>query len=226
MQQIITKYEYCLEVLEDLINKPQTAATTIIICATKVDFLDQLIQQTYTHPTSDHPLLSPTLHLIATSSTINLVFCPTVPTLRAYLCTYTPPTLSFNASTNTAPHLIILDLLSLHHSTSEFTFQGLSRSLSTAVSTANRTSSDLSLIECKDITDPTNPSRGSRLWDAQVPLLSASVKLGQDGNRWGGRATPIRRIAARWFTFADAEGEGKSVSVRREVADSDEEMII
>ena len=74
--------------------------------------------------------------------------------------------------------------------------------------------------------DPTNPNRGSRLWDAQVPLLSASVKLGQDGSRWGGRATSIRRIAARWFTFADAKGKERFRVERMEVADSDEEMII
>ena len=226
MQQIITKYEYCLELLEDFTNRSQATAITIVVCASRSDFLRQLVQQSRYHTKSGHSLLSPTLSLVATGSRIHLAFCPTVPTLRAYLSTYASPKPLPEPSTNASPYLVVLDILSLHHSTSEFTLQGLSRSLSAAVSAAHRTSSDLSLVECQDINDPTNPACGSRLWNAQVPLLSASVKLRQDGTRWGGRATPVRRIAARWFTFADVNGTATFKGKRMEVADSEEEMII
>src|SRR5579871_221521 len=38
--------------------------------------------------TSDHPLLIPTLHQLSRSTTLKLAFCPSLESLRAYLCTY------------------------------------------------------------------------------------------------------------------------------------------
>ena len=123
--------------------------------------------------------------------------------------------------------LLVLDMLALHHGTLEFTLQGLSRTLATAVSAAHRSHSDLTVIECQDIHDPTNPNRGTRLWDAQVPLLSGSVKIRLEGSRWAGRAMTIRKIASRWFTFEKIKrAKCEPVKARTEIEDSEDEMLI
>ena len=233
MQRISTKYTYTLALIQSLVN--QQTPTTLIICWSRKVFFTQLLTQILQfnqnqssvqeipssqpedsneepdeepHPAARHPFLTPTLKLLAASSHIQLIYCPTVPTLRAYLSSIScTPISTTNPSTKRT--LLILDLLSLHHATSENTLQGLSRTFSTAVSAAHRTHSHLTLLECKVITDPSNPHRGSQLWDQEVPLLSGSVKIGADGARWAGRSITIRKIARRWFTFEDESGTMK-----------------
>lgn len=145
-----------------------------------------------------HPLLSPTLHLLNTSQHINLVFCPSITVLRGYLS-------SCVSSSQPQPakcgRMIVLNLLALHHDTSEFTLQGLSQTFATAVSAAHRTRRPLQLVECKDAVDPSNPNRGSALWDAEVRLLSGAVKVGEAAAaaNWGQRSVSVRRIVSRWF---------------------------
>ena len=237
MQQISIKYTSTLALLQSLVN--QQTLTTLIICWSRKVFFTQLLTQILqfnqnqsslqeipssqpddsdeepdeepdedTQPTPHHPFLTPTLKLLAASSHIQLIYCPTVPTLRAYLSSIScTPTSATRPSTK--QNLLILDLLSLHHATSENTLQGLSRTFSTAVSAAHRMHSHLTLLECKDITDHSNPHRGSQLWNQEVPLLSGSVKIGADGARWAGRSITVRKIARRWFTFEDQSGTMK-----------------
>ena len=222
---VSTKQEFYTDLLEHLTRRQDWTSNTVIICSSRVDFLDQLVTQIHRrseiHIEQDpihqpqaeedsdhdasrvHPFLLPAIHLLAISQHIRLIYCPTVPSLRAYLSTYVHQQPE-NATTG-QPHLTIVDLLALHHGTSEFTLQGLSRTMSTAVSAAHTNAMNLTLAECKDIRDPTNPDRGSRLWESQVPLLSGSVKIGLEGSRWSGRALTIRKIASRWFQFERPE---------------------
>ena len=250
MQQISTKYEYCLELLETLVNQQHApSSTTLIICWERNDFSNQLLAQTLqanreqslaevpssqpdeegaeggnrkTDRTPQHAFLTPTLRLLAASKHVNLVFCPTVPMLRAYLASLIG---IYNLNPSVIAQLVILDLLALHHGTSEFTLQGLSRTFASAVSAAHRTHSHLTLVECKDMTDPMNPHRGPRLWNQEVPLLSGSVKIGQEGARWAGRSFTIRKIAGRWFTFEDQMHQGSKMAVRVREDDVDEMLI-
>jgi hypothetical protein len=148
------------------------------------------------------------------------VYCPSIDILRAYLSSYAAPVVapkSTSPVSSPKPLLAILDLVLLHHATSEFSVQGLMRTFASAVEAANRNSMDLLLCECKDTHDPTNPSRGPRLWDADVPLLSSSVRLGSDGSSFAGRMVNVRRVAGRWFSFEKSR--------HREEPD-DEEMLI
>lgn len=226
MHQISTRFDYYIELLEYLSRTTATAErpTHLVVCTSREDFHQQITRQILrqsvsatTHiaaepnaipsPSEDnvhnakflaHPLLIPTLQLLAVSQHIRLTYCPSIPTLRAVLSAT-----AFEKRLETAqrPCVYIVDMLALHHSTSEFTLQGLSRTLAAAVSAAHNAGADLTLVECRDVQDPSHPDRGSRLWDRQIPLLSGSVKIGLEGSRWSGRALTIKKIASRWFEF-------------------------
>jgi hypothetical protein len=256
MQQISTKCTYSLELLEDLLKSGQRYSlhTTVIICWERPDFFNRLLQQISQareqqhlreippsqHAAAEiteerdaghnrhleHTFLTPTLQLLASSKAIKLAYCPTVPSLRAYLSSYPPLHASDARNGSRFPRILILDLLALHHGTSEFTLQGLSRTFASAVSAALRSQSALTLTECKDINDPSNPHRGSRLWNAEVPLLSGSVKIGQEGAKWAGRSITIQKIAARLFTFEDHNDPNSRVLIEEANNHDDEEMLI
>ncbi|KAK5939178.1 hypothetical protein PMZ80_008481 [Knufia obscura] len=144
------------------------------------------------------PLLQPTLRLLATSLNTNIVFCSSIPSFRAYVSTLP---LRSTGSPNTLSQVIIVDMLALHHGTSEFTIQGLSRTFAMLASVNNQLGGEMQLVECNDFHDPIDPQRGSRLWGAEVPLLSGSVKIGEAGQGWASRTTSIRSFAERWFQF-------------------------
>ena len=220
MKAVITDFDYATDLLEHLVDK-HTTLTTLIICSTRHGFLDQITPTILApqpqeipasqeslgddddEPTSKplpHRLLIPTLQLLARSRAIKLVYCPSIDTLRAYLSSHVAPAAA-PESTSSTPLLAILDLVLLHHGTSEFSVQGLMRTLAAAVEAASRNSMDVMLCECRDIHDPTNPERGARLWDTDMPLLSGSVRLGSAGSSFAGRMVSVRRVAGRWFTF-------------------------
>ena len=222
-----------LELLESL-SKGQQPPTNLIICSTREEFLNQLLLQVEDRQesvqddsacrddiaqTAVPTLLVPTLALLSACNNINLVYCSSLPVLRAYLSSYASTQLSLKNY-----QLIILDLIALHHATSEYNLQGLSRTLATAASAAHQVNAEVTLVECMDIADPANPHRGLRLWGAEVPLLSGSIKIGQEGARWAGNAMCIRKIASRWFTFPDAAHASQAqISAKR--SDQDEDMI-
>jgi hypothetical protein len=220
MNRIITDIHQPLQLLEHLTRHPSERPTILIVCSSRLAFfhqIAQLVQHQSCDATdaeaeppvdaeqivseSDHvpnaQLFERTgLSLLAASRDIKLVYCPTIPLLRGYLASLCVDI----RSPSTGPaHMIILDLLALHHATSEFTLQGLGRTLATAVSAAHRVQCRLSLVECKDSSDQNDPDRGMTLWDRQVPLLSASIKIGLEGSRWAGRGIAIQLLAGRWF---------------------------
>src|SRR4051812_11599554 len=218
MRAAIADFEYATDFLEHLIDS-HASPITLAICSSRDDFLAQITPAILTprpqeipqsqesfvddepRPTSNplpHRLLIPTLQLLARSRSIKLVYCPSIDILRAYLSSYAASVVapgSTSPVSSPKPLLAILDLVLLHHATSEFSVQGLMRTFASAVEAANRNSMDLLLCECKDIHDPTNPSRGSRLWDMDVPLLSSSVRLGSGGSSFAGRMVNVRRVA-------------------------------
>lgn len=224
MKFVRTNYDYHIDLLEDLTRQqPHSAPTSIIICLSRAELITLVGAEIHrhsnietreddsdrqvdpvdvaSHGTHMHGFSVPALQLLAVSQHITLIYCPTIPSLRARLSTMIG---SQEHVTSASHRLVIVDLLALHHGTSEFTLQGLSRTLAAAVSAASAVSADLNLVECKDVRDPTHPGRGSRLWEHQVPLLSGSVKIGLEGSRWAGRALTIKKIASRWFQFEDS----------------------
>ena len=242
MLATIARYGDRVELLSDLLV-PGPNQKLLIICSPKAVFLQHIIaslppsdEATNStevqggHPLSsldtpgNHPLLIPTIAQLDASRSVQLAFCPTTSVLRAYLSTLPP-----RAHKAT---IIILDLISLHHSTSEFSVQGLSRTLALAVSAAtSRRAQRLRLVECADPADPTNPAAGYALWDAQVPLLSASVKIRGEGVNWASRSNSVRRVVTRWFRFEAARENARPMETNEPQDEKlmdmqDEEMLV
>ncbi|KAF9894665.1 hypothetical protein FE257_006553 [Aspergillus nanangensis] len=176
---------------------------SLIVCSTRDSFLHKIhatAQAQTSSPANGHQLFTPPIGLLAQASRIKLIFCPTLEHLRAYLTV-------LRAATNDAaedttleqaqqrPLLAILDLLALHVPTSEFSAQGLSRTLASAVEGSAREGMDLVLCECRDATDPADGDSGEALWYVQVPLLNSS------SGRMSGQTVPVKRIVERWFEF-------------------------
>ena len=201
--------------------------TTLVVCSTREAFLQDLLQDCHdpdqiTSPTveihqsalSTHPLLVPTIHLLAMSQTIEVVFVPTVGHLRAYLATCSPIKSTSDATTIHGkpglgqPILALLNPLKLHYSTSEFSAQGLSRTFALAVEagallrvrlvvaeTSRNVTGNNSGMENGETASPGSP------WNEEVPILNSSIRSGSGDRVWTGRTVELRRVAERWFRF-------------------------
>lgn len=183
--------------------------TNIIVCGTRSEFLVQLsaairLQRSEPDVSPRLDLLTKSIGLLAHSSKIQLTFCPTLESLRAYLAIMGPIDIGITETTERGsglrPQLAILDLVALHATTTELAAQGLSRTLAAAVEAASRADMDLLLCECVNAVDPSSAHWGGRLWDTQIPLLNGSVRIRDEGN-WGGHGVSIKQVAQRWFSF-------------------------
>lgn len=216
MRPRVLSFIHAVEFLQHILDST-SSPTILLICHARTYFLDQIyesvtaetehdddqaaidvIEEDETATLTNHALLSRSLHTIAHSKRVQLVFCPRVDILRAFLSGRLAAMASSRSDTSI---LAVLDLVALHHETTEFSVQGLSRTLALLVETAAGNGLEVLLNECKDVHDLENIHRGPRLWEAQVPLLSGSVKLSGEGNRWAGRVISVKRVAGRWFIF-------------------------
>lgn len=187
--------------------------TRLIVCGTKTEFLIQLswairARHADTDASPCHDLLTKTIGLLANSSKIQLAFCPSLESLRAYLAVLRPDDAKIHGteteSRRNRPILVILDMVALHVTTTEFSAQGLSRTFAASVESASWAKMDLILCECTNAVDSSSADWGGKLWDTQVPLLNGSVRIrGEEGN-WGGRGVSIKQVAQRWFQFDEA----------------------
>jgi len=206
--------------------RPHQAPTTVVICSSREAFLDELRACFVDHtagpsasPTEGssrpwHSLLVPTLHLIAKSQSVSLVFAPTLPHLRAFLSTYSfPAKPEFSPSAMTkrgsqVPMLAIWGFARLHQSTVEHSAQGLSRTLATVVEATRTGGQKLVLAEPKERYERRNDEdanggdeRFEDPWKEQVPLLSGSVRFGGEERAWAGKTIEVGRIVAKWCNF-------------------------
>lgn len=235
-----TREEFLGQVLSGLQRPPRAAAAMTGVTSEARHHDDGIEHDTETpdeeddETRSNHQMfLSPILNLLSASQSTKLIFCPTIPILRAYFSSiYNVHGLTSEAPTSTsrASQIIVLNLLAQHHGSSEFTLQGLSQTLATIVSAGKRTSQVVRLVECQDVNDPSNAHVGSTLWDLEVPLLSVSIKIGEGGARWGRRTVQVKKIASRWFRMeedADQRNVTRAIARgRQEIPDSEDEMLV
>ncbi|KAI4170064.1 MAG: hypothetical protein LQ343_005204 [Gyalolechia ehrenbergii] len=210
----------CNELVEYVLQSHK-APTTIIICSSRKAFLESLqlsleAQSTDQEATGTpnnqlHPLLVPTIHQLAASRTIGVAFTPTLPHLRAYLASYnpgkssTPGSLTFTWPDSHVSMLAIYGLLALHRATTEFSLQGLSRSLAIAAEAANTWGLQLILTEdaqALDLQHSEPRAEGEtaspqNCWTERVPVLSSSLALSND-RAWAGRTVVVGSIVAKW----------------------------
>ena len=220
----------------DFINfllQHQNTATTLVLCSSREAFLEELqISIQLMHPqslaegqvddasASLHPLLIPTIHLIATSRCIRLAFVPTLPHLRAYLVASKPvldpdPAQSIDDPSRCQTQLLaVWGMARLHRSTAEHSAQGLSRTLAIAVEAAKLRQQRLVLAEScgldeRNVHIPCNASGepSSNIWKEQVPLLSGSIRFGGEERAWAGRTVEVGRVVMRWCKFIKVDYE-------------------
>jgi hypothetical protein len=197
----ITNAQWATDFLQNTLDQNRSSST-IIVCATRDAFLEQLAATVQLHSaeaTGNHRLLTNSLGLLSRSHKVKTVFCPTLEHLRAYLSVGVQPEApGAEGKQNRRSLLAILNPVSLHLPTLEFSAQGLSRTLASAVEVSYRANLDIVLCECQDALDPANTESGEALWYVNVPLLSNSMHNGAD---WTGRSVPVKRVVERWFQF-------------------------
>ena len=226
---------YCTNLVNYLLQS-HSVPTTLVICSSREAFLEGLQAVIHhTHPMDHldhsnhgnsglvHPLLIPTIHLLATSRTVTLAFTPTLPHLRAYLATFHPSselsasTLSYDQPGTRTPTLAILGLVALHQSTSEYSAQGMSRTLASAVEAAGQFNMRLLLAESRilqeneemiEMGDLTRGAQDLNPWKEQVPLLSNSIKFGSETRAWAGKTIEVEKVIERWCRFVTLEEIG------------------
>ena len=214
----------CISFLEYILQN-HTAQSTVVICSSREAFLEDVLLSTqeYTGQTMVemtgevdqqplHPFMIPTIHLLATSRTIDLAFTPTLPHLRAYLASRTPnigenlqPTVGRVSGTQPAT-LAVFGFTDIHRPTRELSAQGLSRTLSIAVEASLTSRRNLLIadvpppINDQDLAAPNEHEDDGILdpWMEQVPILNNSIRSGGDQRIWAGRTIPIARVIGRW----------------------------
>ncbi|KAL2066363.1 hypothetical protein VTL71DRAFT_2434 [Oculimacula yallundae] len=185
-----------------------------------------------------HPLLTPTLHQILTSRSINLVFIPTLSHLRAYLAIFpiedkqagdksarVAPQRQFEKKGNRVPLLVVYGLVGLHRDTSEWSAQGVGDSVAALVEAGWRARRGVVSLEEREwdggadgVGDGDEGVEGGREkrtgWDERLPILNGSVKrvgLESEDGGWSGRTVEVGRVLGRWFRFE--RGEWDQVTV-------------
>ena len=205
------------------------ASNTIVICSSREAFLEDVllsIRQSAVEPTAEtmeeghigsrHSLMTPTIHLLARSRTIGIAFTPTLPHLRAYIASIglnvgIDP--GVTADTNPeaqSPTLAIFGLTEIHRSTSEYSAQGLSRTLSAAVEASLALgrkliiAEPLTAIKDEDAMASSNQEdeAPSDPWMEQIPILNNSIRSGGDQRVWAGRTIEVARVVGRWCRIA------------------------
>lgn len=225
-----------------------SSSSVLVICTSKDVFVEQLhatcldsdINNTNDEPPTDtidpepkepsntehHPLLKqPTLHQLATSRKVKLVFCPELVHLRAYLSTLAIPTAENNnnnikPTTNLKiPLLTILSPIDIHRSTSSFSAQGLNRTFALAVEAAHATQTQLLMVECPSLGRPRDNAELSE--DAgydfefepgdttTVPAPAPAVD-----DPWGEEVS-ILNVTTKSFGVGGRGWVGRTVTVRR-----------
>ncbi|KAL4784980.1 hypothetical protein BJX76DRAFT_197079 [Aspergillus varians] len=197
--------EWIADFLQYILDQDRSS-TILIVCAARDSFIAQMRATMHLQSAasaSHHRLLTKTLGQLSSSRNIRTVFCPTLEHLRAYLSTGVEGRLPVTEDRQRSlPLLAILNPLSLHLSTREFSAQGLSRTFANAVEVSSKTHMDVVLCECRETLDPTNTDLGEALWSVDVPLINSSRGVGTEGDLTG-QAVPVKQVAQRWFQFTD-----------------------
>ena len=223
-------------------------SSVLVVCASKQVFIDQLhatcldsgVDDTndeqptnMIEPESNesskpdlHPLLKqPTLHQLATSRKIKLVFCPELVHLRAYLSTLAIPPTSQPQNNKTTendkpdtPLFTILNPISQHRATSSFSAQGLNRTFALAVEAAYATQTQLLMVECPSVGRPRDNAQQleDAGYDFELETDTAAVQpqLPSAADLWDEEVS-ILNVTTKSFGAGGRGWVGRTVTVRR-----------
>ena len=210
-----------IQELVDHVIHHHSILTTLIICSSREECYRELLVATSGvsdegdttsngDEESQHALLKPTLHLIATTANVKLVFVPTLPQLRAYLSVYQPGQIQQDTplheqAGNRVPSLVIWGLVNLHRSTTEHSAQGLSRTLSAAFEVAYNCRQKLIIAEPQLLRAHEDGGSSEEVvhspWKEQIPLLSGSARVIADQRTFAGRRIEVGDVVGKWCRF-------------------------
>ena len=218
--------------LIEFVLKSNTVSATMVICALRETFLENLRDDILrkrpadfagspsNHDNSEpYTFPIPSVHLLATSKKAQLAFVPTLSHLRAYLACFQPTRDSARAECPRTgcrtPLLVIHGLVALHRSTRQHSAQGVSRTVALAVEAANLADMKLILAEPQydvgnersAVSDILSSCAPHDPWEEQIPLLNNSVRLINDEITGHGRTINVRRIITKWCRTSDLEEE-------------------
>ncbi|KAI5290209.1 hypothetical protein KEM55_008645, partial [Ascosphaera atra] len=164
--------------LQYLLDLPEarTCHITLIVCGVRERFLESLIKSIENDGGAQvdgpHPLLANTIDLIARSQNIELVFCPGLAHLRAYLGTFgskrrhdKEKRCDEKLELNSHDMLAVLDPLSFHKEKLDFSAQEISKTLSLMVQLAYNEGLTLVLCQCEGIRDGEEFMEGQDVWN-------------------------------------------------------------
>lgn len=202
----------------DDVLRTDAVSSTIVVCSSREDLLQALLQDSALPQAGGNGALEPTIRLIRRASSINMVFCPTVHHARAYLSTWTTSTGSTSTGSDGAssrPHatqsgvLGLLNSIHLHRTTAGYSAQAISRTLATAVEAATSKHVKLVIGECSyHGREGLEEAHTVDIWEEKVPILSRNVKAVAVGDgAWMTSTVSIRSIVSRWCKF-DTAGHG------------------
>ncbi len=193
-----------------LASQKPTGHTTLVVCASRDLFLQQLapLQQ----------LIAPTLHNLCAARHVNIAFCASVQTLLAYLAACQD---GVSEGHTGGGRVVLVGPLAMHAPTASYSAQGLSRTFAAAAEMALRVGATLELVECHGAQRATDRPGGRGAagdsgeeqadglaeldpWEQDVTVLNLSPTRFASGNAdraWAGRTVKVKRVAARWFRF-------------------------
>lgn len=191
--------------------------TTLIIGCSKSEFQTALTQE-ITHQLASqdldiettqpsHSLLKASLHQIAVSRHIRILFTPTVTHLRSQLSVFSsddapiPPPPNHDPDAH-QPVLVVYGLLELHRDASEWSAQGVGNSAALLADAAARNAFRAVIIEP---ISPGDLGGVEHLVGEMLPLLNGTLRKA-DGT-WSGRTVSVRQVLSRWFTFENPRKE-------------------
>ena len=203
--------------IDDVLRR-DAVSSTIVVCSSREDLLQALLQNSASPHASGNDALEPTIQLIRRASSINMVFCPTMHHARAYLSTWT--TSSGQTSTESdgdssrihttqSGVLGLLNSVHVHRNTADYSAQAISRTLATAVEAATSKHFKLIIGECSYLGQGgLDEAHTVDIWEEKVPILSRNLKaLAVGDGAWMTSTVSIRSIVSRWCEF-DTAGHG------------------
>ena len=188
-------------------------ADVLVVCSSREEFLQSLTAESSltlnvqysesaenrgSHAFQSLDLFKPTISLIAKSRRLRVVFARTLMHLRAYLSAFN----SHENPTMNTSNLAILNLLQLHRLTSEYSAQGISRTLALIVDTISQNNIQLKIIESVDNRDGESSNQYASIFKEHVPILNGSQRSIGDGRAWVGRTVETGAILAKWCKVA------------------------
>ncbi|KAF8541500.1 hypothetical protein BDD12DRAFT_829060 [Trichophaea hybrida] len=183
LAHIISPATNPLEFIFSITNEPSPSRTILIICNSLTPFC--------TSVAVEHRRSMVSLQMIAAATNVQIVFAPSLLHLRGFLSTIPPHPRNDEI-------LAVWGLVMAHRETSQFSVQGLGRTVASLVDAGIRSGRTVVIGDCGAVE---KYGEFKMWWEDSVPLLNTSAKVGSLSGTVIGKTVPVSKILGRWFHF-------------------------